>query len=164
MIAKKIKKGKLRDTILEKLVKANRYSEYMDFGDFSGQDRAVLQAVVLCNLGNVVQTETGEDMEKIIGMFEKTFEHKPAKIIPAKYKMVNGEKIRVVEWKPVGITTKQIADDCFDICEKPSTHELGPVMRELDKNHLVERRMVANYWIYIANGYKHLLRNNLINI
>jgi len=152
----------LKNAILNRLVKQNRYSMFIDFGEFYGQDAAVLQAVILCEVGQVVKQETGADTRSIINMFEKTFECRPALSRPARYRQHDGKKVREIDWICIGSTVKDIMDHCDFGKRQPSSHELGPAMRELDKHHLVKRKLVANYWKYVSNGYEYMLENNIL--
>jgi len=139
------------DGIYDELVKRNRYSKYIDFSGFKGEDSAVLQSIILGDVGDTISDFVGMDVDQVIEMFEcffeSTFERIPPK--PPKKK----EKI-IWTWK--GMPARKLG-----LTKIFSPHEIGKAVAILaNNNYLIERRMKANTFRYLCNGYRFEMKNN----
>lgn len=117
----------------------------------------VLQAVVMSDLGHTVRLQTNANDEQVIALFEKFFES------DFKKKKRFGKWFYKWVWR--GIDADELRNVILGFKDCPTARELGPALADVaTKQGLVERRLKANRYYYISNGYKTLIRNRRFTV
>ena len=145
---------RFKEPIFHKLISRNKYSKYIDFSGFNGEEAMILQSQILADLGDTIEQQTDMNVDNIIEMFSCFFEcaFKKIKAKPPK-------KNDTIIWKWKGVECKKLQDELLGYKDRPSAHEIGSELALISKrNTLIERRMKANKYYYLANGYRSIMR------
>jgi len=147
--------AKYEQPIYDRLIQRNRYSKYVDFEGWEGEEKMQLQALILADLGEIVQEVTGWEPEPVIELFEKFFESN-FKVVRDRFRM----RKPVVAFKWRGVDARNL-QGYLPGNRPPSPRKIGAVVAALSKqHHLIEIRTYGNRHYYLANGYKQLMQDN----
>lgn len=148
---------KFCEPLFKKLISRNRYSQYLDIKKLNYEESMVLQAVVLSDLGHTIRLQTNASEDDVIGLFEKFFESDCRK-----HKRFG--KI-FFKWIWRGIDADELRNVLIGFKDCPTPRELGPALADVVvKQGLIERKLKANRYYYISNGYKQLIRSRKFTV
>lgn len=142
---------KYEKSVFNQLIKTNRYSKYINFDGWIGDEMMYLQAFILADLGDTIMTETNSNPDDVIHLFERFFENNISKtknILCWRGIDARGIRSNLPQWTN---SNKQI----------PTPHKLGAEISLIaKKTHMIDIRLIANRQYYVSNGYKELLKDN----
>ena len=122
------------------LVQRNRYSKYLDFTGWEKKESAILQSIVVADLGDTIMDFIGLESDNVKIGFEMFFESR----FDDKKFIWNGLEINSI--------SKKLLDHTI------SVHEMGKIMSVMaGRSKLISRKMINNKFYYLCNGYRELL-------
>jgi hypothetical protein len=129
------------ENIFGVLVSRNRYSKYLVFSGWGKTESAILQSIVVADLGDTIMDFTGLESDKVKIGFELFFESK-----------FDRDNERFL-WNGL-----EINDISKRLMDHISSHEMGKILSVMAiRSKLISRKMINNKFYYLCNGYRELL-------
>lgn len=134
-------------TLLRELCKLNKFSSHLSQKELKEKEDIVeqiqLQAVCISELGRVVREETNTPPDKVIKGMELAFERTRNK------------------WNGQG--SMYFMNRMDDDSGRLTSYNLANMLKRISTGQFgIEKRIVKNQWHYMSNGYKQLLREEVI--